>query len=522
MIKVAYRQAKWSEPLVYELGSPGKPGLTIPDPEDEIVSEVGPLRLPENLERGDAPPIPGLSEVELSRHLTRLSEMSYGVDSGPLPLGSCTMKYNPRIALKYAYDDRITMLHPLQDDDTVQGVLEIMYRVQEWLAAILGMDACSLHPAAGAHGELAGVLMIRRYHSLRGDTRDEIIVPDSAHGTNPASAAMAGFKVVEVPTASDGNVDLEALRAAVTPRTAGLMITNPSTLGLFEENILEIASLIHDVGGLLYYDGANLNGIMGYARPGDMGFDIAHVNLHKTFSSPHGGGGPGSGPVCVRNVRVTGELTLADLLPGPRVIYDESQGMYRLKWPGEHSIGLLRAYQSNTAVVVWAYTYMLMLGAKGLRIAGEVSVLNTNYLLKLLEGVRGYSLPFDPKRPRKHEAVISASGLKKETGVTAEDIAKALLDAGLHAPTIYFPLIVEEALMIELTESETLENIEAYAARLREIAETAYKDPQSLKEAPKNTSKRRIDLVKANHPKTLTPTWRVKILRDKGIISSLK
>ncbi len=518
-----YRQAKWDEPLIYETGSTTKPGIALPTPEKEIVDYVGPLRIPERVKREDQPPIPSLSEVELSRHLTRLAEMSYGVDSGPLPLGSCTMKYNPRIALRYAYDDRVVMIHPLQDDDTVQGILEIMYRVQEWLAAILGMDACSLHPAAGAHGELAGVLMVKRYHEIRGERhRDEIIVPDSAHGTNPASAAMAGFKVIEVPTGDDGNVDLEALRAAVSDRTAGLMITNPSTLGLFEENILEIASIVHNVGGLLYYDGANLNGIMGYARPGDMGFDIAHVNLHKTFSSPHGGGGPGAGPVCVRSVRITGELTLKDLLPGLRVVYDENKGSYRLEWPGKHSIGLLRAYQANTTVIVWSYIYMLMLGAQGLRVAGEVSVLNTNYLLKLLKGVKGYSLPFDPERPRKHEAVISAERLKRDTGVTAEDIAKALLDAGLHAPTIYFPLIVDEALMIELTESETLNGIEAYASRLKEIAEIAYRNPQALKTAPKNTARARIDLIKANHPKTLTPTWRVKLLRDKGVISTLK
>ncbi len=518
-----YRQATWEEPLILEYRARG-PGYVVSGPDEDIARRVGEYRLPRSRAyRESAPRIPALSEPELIRHYTRLSQMSYGVDSGPVPLGSCTMKYNPRIALRYSYDQRVRALHPLQDDETVQGLLEVMHELQEWLKNILGMDACSLHPAAGAHGELAGVLMIRKYHELRGSTgKDEIIVPDSAHGTNPASAAMAGFRVIEVPTGSDGNIDWDSFKAAVGERTAGLMITNPSTLGLFEERILDIAREIHGVDGLLYYDGANLNGILGHARPGDMGFDIAHVNLHKTFSSPHGGGGPGAGPVCVRDRPVSGGARLPDLLPGPVVVREGRR--YKLKWPGEKSVGLLRAFQANTLVLVWAYVYMLSLGARGLRLAGEVSVLNTNYfarkLLSLSKG--GYSMPYGESRPRKHEVVISCERLREETGITAEDVAKALLDSGLHAPTIYFPLIVREALMFEFTESEPKEVIDAYIERLLEIEETARRDPEKLRKAPTRTSRSRIDTVTANHPRTVTPTWRVERLRKEGVLGPLR
>ena len=521
-----WRQATWEEPLIFEMGSRGgRKGVLLPRPDRSVVDYVGELRIPESLKRESPPEIPSLSEVEVVRHFLRLSQMAYGVDLGPVPLGSCTMKYNPKIALELLSDDRLGMVHPLQDDDTVQGILEAIYRVQEWLAAITGMDYCSVHPAAGAQGELAGVLVIKKYHELRGNrAKDEIIVPDSAHGTNPASAAMAGFKVVEIPTGDDGNVDMDALKSAVGDSTAGLMITNPSTLGLFEENVLVIADLIHSVDGLLYYDGANLNGIMGRARPGDMGFDIAHVNLHKTFSVPHGGGGPGAGPVCVKNREVIKGVTLADLLPGPRVYYDEESGAYRVRPPGRWSVGMLRAWISNTIPVLWAYIYMLSLGSKGLRIAGEVSVVNTNYFIKLLEDVLGeyYELPYSSDRPRKHEVVISAKPLKAKYGVTADDVAKGLLEAGFYAPTIYFPLIVEEALMIEFTESEPREVIEAYAERLKEIAVTASKNPSKAKEWPTATSARRVDNVAANHPRTVTPAWRVKVLREKGLIGTLR
>ncbi len=511
-----YRQQVWDEPLILEYPDRGGAAYASIDPRALEVSRNSPL--PEQLRRDSPPGIPRLSEVELIRHYTRLSEMSYGVDQGPVPLGSCTMKYNPRIALEYAFSPILSALHPLQPVETVQGLLEILYNLQEWLKHITGMDACILHPAAGAHGELAGVLTIRKYHELRGqlDKKKEIIVPDSAHGTNPASAAMAGFRVVEIPTGADGNVDMGALREAVSEETAGFMLTNPSTLGLFEENILEIADLLHSVDALLYYDGANLNGIMGYARPGDMGFDIAHINVHKTFSSPHGGGGPGAGPVCYKDKPVAGGLKLSDIAPGARIVYDEETGLYKIKW-NTGGVPRIRQWAFNTIPLVWAYTYILALGAEGLKTVTEHAVLNTNYLLKLLEGEKAYTLPYAPHRPRKHEAVLSAKPLLEETGATAEDVAKALLDRGFYAPTIYFPLIVDEALMIEPTETETPENIEAYATALREIAEEARRDPAMVKKHPLNTSVRRINQVEANHPRRIAPTWRVYLKKKKNI-----
>lgn len=518
-----FRQAKWNEPLVFELGAPGRIGIALPEVESEVKKVVGDIRLPESIRRTQPPNLPELSEVEVVRHFTRLTQMAYGVDNGPVPLGSCTMKYNPRIAWSLAFDPRISMLHPLQDERTVQGLLEMMYELQKWLANIVGMDVCTLHPAAGAHGELAGILVIRKYHEIKGqlDKKTEIIVPDSAHGTNPASAAMGGFKVVEVPTAEDGNVDMEALRAVVGESTAGFMITNPSTLGIFEEHILEIASLIHKYDALLYYDGANLNGIMGYARPGDMGFDIAHINIHKTFSSPHGGGGPGAGPVCIKDRLVDPErnIWLRDLLPGYLVVYDEESGLYRVKGPGSYSAGLLKSFFANTIPLVWAYVYILMNGPQGLRRVTEHAVLITNYFAKLVEGIRGFEIPYGKGRWRKHEVVLSAKPMADETGVTAEDVAKGLLDAGFYAPTMYFPLIVKEALQTEFTESEAPENIEKYVERLKEISKVAYEKSEEAKNWPQNTSVGRVDVVKANHPRYLAPTWRVYVKRLKGEIS---
>ena len=521
-----YRQAKWPEPLIFELSKPGRIGFLVPDPEPEIKEIIGNIKIPEKIRRKSPPELPMVSEVEVLRHYVNLTQMSYGVDNGPVPLGSCTMKYNPRIGLEIASDERITWLHPLQDERTIQGLLEILYLLQQWLAEITGMDACSLHPAAGAHGELAGVLIIRKYHELRGqlDRKKEIIIPDSAHGTNPASSSMAGFHVIEIPSNEDGNIDMDAFYEALSDSTAGLMITNPSTLGLFEENILEIAKAIHEVDGLLYYDGANLNGIMGYTRPGDMGFDIAHINIHKTFSAPHGGGGPGAGPVCVKNLVVDEEkdIRLSDLLPGPRILYDRDDGLYRIKWPGEYSIGMLKSFFGNVIPLVWGFVYILSLGSQGLREVTEQAIINTNYFMKLMEGVKGYSLPYGKNRYRKHEIVYSAEPLHRDTGVSAEDIAKALLDRGSYAPTIYFPLIVKEALMIEFTDTETRENIERYAEALKEIAEKAYIDPDSIKRSPVNTAVGRVDNVKASHPRTVTPSWRVYRLRMKGKIKGLK
>ncbi len=518
---MGFRQARWEEPLILEMGRSGRRGFTLPRLEPGILEEVGSISVPEEVRRRDPPLLPEVSEVEVVRHYVRLSQMNYGVDTGPIPLGSCTMKYNPKLPLRYLNDPSFAMLHPYQDEETVQGILEILYEMQEWLKHITGMDVCTLHPSAGAQGELAGVLAIRAYHDVKGNEgKDEIIVPDSAHGTNPASAAMAGFKVIEVPTAPDGNVDMDALRSAVSESTAGLMITNPSTLGLFEERILEIADLIHSVDGLLYYDGANLNGIMGYARPGDMGFDIAHVNVHKTFGAPHGGGGPGAGPVCVKDREVAGGVRLSDLLPGPVVV--KEGGKYRVKWPEPPAPGALRATIANTGVILWGYTYILLAGPQGLREATETAVLNTNYFLHLMRGESAYSLPYGEGRWRKHEAVLSAEPLKEETGATAKDVAKALLDKGFYAPTVYFPLIVPEALMIEFTESETLEIIEAYARALREIAGEARRDPQALQRRPLNTSVARVDDVKANHPKSVTPTLRVYRLRREGKLGPLR
>ncbi len=516
---MVFRQSKWSEPLVFELGNHGRRGFLVPEIDEETRRVVGEIRIPDKILRKNKPALPELSEVEVMRHYTRLTEMSYGVDNGPVPLGSCTMKYNPRIAWEFISDPRITMLHPLQDTRTVQGLLEIMYMLQKWLANITGMDYCTLHPAAGAHGELTGVLLIRRYHVLRKqiDKKREIIIPDSAHGTNPASASMAGFRVVEVPSDKSGSVDIDALKSVVSESTAGLMITNPNTLGLFEENIVEIADTIHSVDGLLYYDGANLNGIMGYTRPGDMGFDIAHINIHKTFSSPHGGGGPGAGPVCIKNRVVIDDVSLKDLLPGYIVEYDDEKDQYYLVKP-RHSIGSLKAFFGNVLPLVWGFIYILMLGPEGLREVTRQAVLNTNYFMKLLENVKGYTLEYGVDRFRKHEIVLSAREMEEETSVNAEDIAKGLLDRGFYAPTIYFPLIVKDALMIEFTESETIENIEKYAEALKEISSIAYSDPGEAKKWPRKTSVGRIDNVKANHPSTLAPTWRIYRKRLEGRI----
>ncbi len=507
---MTWRQAKWDEPLIYELGGPGRRGARLPY-EDELeeierVSGKPEDLVPRNMLR-EGIELPEVSEVEVVRHYTRLTHMAYGVDTGPVPLGSCTMKYNPKVMEEVARDPRIRYLHPLQDEDTVQGLLEILYRLERWLAELTGMDRCSLLPPAGAAGELTGVLMIRRYHRDRGEERDEMLVPDSAHGTNPASAAMAGFKVVRIPTSSSGTVDIDALRAVVGEKTAGLMLTNPNTLGVFEDRILEIADIVHEAGGLLYYDGANLNGIMGLVRPGDMGFDIVHLNIHKTFAAPHGGGGPGAGPVCAKG-------RLVEYLPRPLIDFDGRR--YRWDYECKRCIGRVRAYYGNIIPLVKAYIYIAMMGAWGLREVAIQSVINTNYFIALMRDAKGYELPYDPRRPRKHELVLSAAPLARETGVTADDIAKAILDYGLHAPITYFPLIVEEALMIEFTETETRENIEAYARILREIAEKAYQDPKAVKRAPRNTSVARVDNIYANHPRTLTPSYRVYRRRARG------
>ena len=497
-----FRQAKWDEPLIFELSREGKVGYTMPKPIEDVEVEI-----PEKLRRKSRLNLPQLSEPEVVKHYTRLSEMNYGVDSGIYPLGSCTMKYNPKINEEIASHPGVAYIHPYQDGRTVQGALRIMWELEQWLKEITGMDRFTLQPAAGANGEFTGVSIIRAYHLDNGEPqRDEMLVADSAHGTNPASAAMAGFKVIEIPSTEEGTMDLEALENAVGERTAGLMLTNPNTLGIFEDEIIEIAKIVHKAGGLLYYDGANLNAVLGKIRPGDMGFDIVHLNLHKTFSTPHGGGGPGSGPVGVKDF-------LRDYLPVPLVGYDEETGRYYLDYDVPKSIGKVKELYGNFAIIVRALVYLKVMGREGLKNASEIAVLNANYLTHKLKGTKGYSLP--GKELRKHEVVFSAEPMKKETGITAMDVAKRLLDFGMHAPTVYFPLIVHEALMIEPTETVSKEELDAYVDVLKRISEEAYSNPEVVKSAPHNTAVKRVDDVLAAKKPVLS--WRMYVeMKEKG------
>ncbi len=470
--------------LIFERSHEGRraydlPACDAPDAMNEIPEELrasSPLALPE------------LGEVDLVRHYTNLSRRNFGVDNGFYPLGSCTMKYNPKINEELAplFDD----VHPLLDPAMAQGCLRLMYDMEQMLCEICGMDAFTLQPAAGAHGELTGLMHIRAYHEYRGDfERKVMIVPDAAHGTNPASAAMAGFKVKEIKSAPDGGVDLDALREAVGPDTAGLMLTNPSTLGLFERNIKEIAKIVHEAGGLLYYDGANLNAIMGIVRPGDMGFDVMHINLHKTFSTPHGGGGPGSGPVGVKS-------HLIPFMPVPRITAKESEdyGMeYGLDYDRPDSIGKVKSFYGNFGVIVKAYCYIRSLGGKGLKEASQNAVLNANYVMNKLRGV--YDIPHD--RTCMHECVVTPTEEMMQNEVHTSDIAKALIDRGYHPPTIYFPLIVHEAMMIEPTESESRETLDEFVEAMRGIAEQVKADPAAIHAAPVTTPVGRPDEVTA-------------------------
>lgn len=470
------------EPLIYELSAPGREGVKPPK------LDVPPSELPTELLRADLP-LPEVSEVDVVRHFTRLSQLNYAIDKGMYPLGSCTMKYNPKINEVAARLSGFTGLHPLQDPGTAQGALFLMYHLQEYLKAIGGFAGVTLQPAAGAQGELTGVLIMRAYQRSRGETqRDLILVPDSAHGTNPATTNMSGLHVVQIPSDERGNVDLAALRAQLCDRVVGLMITNPNTLGLFEEHIQEVVELIHSCGGLVYGDGANMNALMGVMRPGDLGIDVMHFNLHKTFSTPHGGGGPGSGPVGVA-------AHLVDFLPGPVVVQledeDEDFFIYDFVMPPQ-SIGPVKAFWGQFGMLVRAYTYIRMLGDAGLRQAAEHAVLNANYLLSQIKGV--YPLPYD--RVCKHEFVVEGR-LQAAPDVRALDIAKRLIDYGVHPPTNYFPLIVHEALMIEPTETESKQSLDAYAKILRKIAEEAATAPELLHEAPHNAPVRRLDEVRA-------------------------
>ena len=484
-----------SEPVIFELSAPGRRagGQAPADPPA--------ADLPDEFLRSVAPLLPEISELQAVRHFTRLSQQNFSIDTHFYPLGSCTMKYNPRICNRLAMLPEFSERHPLGVVEHAQGFLECMYELQDMLKAVTGMAAISLTPMAGAQGEFAGIAMIRAYHDERGDhERREIIVPDAAHGTNPATATMCGCTTVEIPTGPDGDVDLEALQAAVGPQTAGIMLTNPSTLGVFERQITRIAEIVHTAGGLLYYDGANLNAILGRALPGDMGFDVIHLNLHKTFSTPHGGGGPGSGVVGV-NPR------LEPYLPVPMVGRDEANGG-QFVWLNEadrpQSIGRLSAFMGNAGILLRAYIYMRLLGAEGMRRVSEFATLNANYLMKVLEQA-GFDITFAERRA-SHEFIVSLKSVTRETGITAMDFAKALLDRGFHAPTTYFPLLVPECLLIEPTETETRQELDAFVAALIDIRDQAYAAPDIIKAAPVSMPVRRLDDVRA--VKQLDVVWR--------------
>ena len=474
-----------AEHLMCELSVPGRVGFRFPD------LDVPSTSLPENLVR-DELPLPELAEVDVVRYFTRLSQLNHGIDIGFYPLGSCTMKYNPKINEETARIPGFANLHPLQPIETSQGALALMYHLQEWLKEIGGFAGVSLQPAAGAHGELTGVLIIRAYHLARGDTnRTKILIPDSAHGTNPATSAMSGLQVIELRSDARGNVDLEALREHCDDTLAGLMLTNPNTLGLFDENVVEVNRMVHEAGGLVYGDGANMNALLGIVRLGDLGFDILHYNLHKTFSTPHGGGGPGSGPVAV-------SAELVDFLPDPVVgiIEEESPEsdlppLYGFVTPPQ-TIGRVKAFQGHFGMFVRAYTYIRMHGADGLRKVSELAVLNANYLMARLKDT--YHIPYE--RVCMHEFV--AEGRWSDSpDVHALDISKRLMDFNFHPPTNYFPLIVHESLMIEPTETESKENLDAFVEVMIKIAEEAKHNPEMLKTAPHNTPFGRLDEVKA-------------------------
>ncbi len=496
-----FRQTVWDEKLIYELSKPGAQGYKIPECDEEVkqAGERHFRRFPKDLLRNELP-LPEVSEPVVVRHFTRLSQMNFSISTTFYPLGSCTMKYNPVINNQLAWLDEVVDMHPLMPEETVQGCLEIMYNLEQALKELTGMDAYCLAPAAGAHGELVGCLMMKAYHTEReGRPRKKIIVPDSAHGTNPASAAMAGFEVAVVRTRDDGCVDLEAFEKMVDGDVAGIMLTNPNTVGLFEKDIEEIVKIMHSNDSLLYYDGANINAIMGVVRPGDMGFDIIHLNLHKTFSTPHGGGGPGAGPVGVVK-------KLVKYLPPPRIIRN-GDGRYEIV--GEGGLGPVKMFYGNFGVLLRAYAYILAMGGEGLRRAAITAVTASNYLMSKMVKLRGVSLPYDPSRPRKHEFVLSLSRLRRETGLGALEVAKRLLDYGFHAPTIYFPLIVDEAFMVEPTETESREELDRFVDAFSKIIDECYNNPEVVRKAPYNTSVDRVDEARASHPLTLTPSWRV-------------
>jgi glycine dehydrogenase subunit 2 len=478
---------------IFEKSKPGRRAAVLPDPEvpEPPLEEL----IPAGLLRDEPPGLPEIAEPEIVRHYNRLSRRNFDLDSGLYPLGSCTMKHNPRLNERVAALPGHARLHPAQDPRRAQGALEVMWLLQESLAEICGLPHVSLQPSAGSHGELAGLLLTRAFHADRGEARTKVLAPDTSHGTNPASVTMAGYEIVKVATDERGGVEMEDLRAKVSEDVACLMLTNPNTLGLFDENIAEIAGLIHEVGGTLYYDGANLNAVMGHSRPGDMGFDIVHVNLHKSFSQPHGGGGPGAGPIAVSE-------RIEPYLPRPQVVRREtgngSGPFFDLDHDRPNSIGRLRGFQGNFGVFVRSYAYILSLGADGLAEASETAVLNANYLeARLAAGRAGKHLPVAFDRHCMHEFVLSGKPMKRELGIATLDLAKRLLDFGFHPPTVYFPLLVEEALMVEPTETETKESLDAFADAIDQILAEAEEDPAKAKQAPYTTPVRRLDEVKA-------------------------
>jgi glycine dehydrogenase subunit 2 len=474
---------------IYERSVEGRRAAVLPEasvpekPLDELI--------PAKLLRERPAELPEISEPEIVRHYNRISRRNFDLDTGFYPLGSCTMKHNPRLNERVAALPGHARLHPAQEPKRAQGALELMWLLQQSLSEICGLPHVSLQPSAGSHGELAGLLLTRAYHADRGEERTKVLTPDTAHGTNPATVTMAGYEVVKLASNERGGIDLDDLREKAGDDTACLMLTNPNTLGLFDENIAEIAKIVHDAGGTLYYDGANLNAIMGRSRPGDMGFDIVHVNLHKSFSQPHGGGGPGAGPIACSD-------RIEPFLPRPQVIRREAQNggepSFDLDYDRPKSIGRLRGFQGNFGVFVRSYAYILSLGGDGLQEASETAVLNANYLLaKLSEGKAGKYTPIAFDRRCMHEFVLSGAPAKKELGVQTLDIAKRLLDYGMHPPTVYFPLLVDEALMVEPTETETRETLDAFAEAIESILEEAADDPEIAKGAPYTTPVRRLD-----------------------------
>src|SRR5687768_2362116 len=483
------------EPLIHELSSPGRIGFSLPEVDMDEAPALDEKYLREELD------MPEVSEIDVMRHFVRLSQKNYSIDTGFYPLGSCTMKYNPKLHEDVAIMPGWAHIHPLQPEECVQGALAVQHGLGEMLRELTGMDAITLQPAAGAHGEFTGILMIRAYHESRGDMeRDIILVPDSAHGTNPATAAAAGFKMISLKSSKEGSVELDALKGALSERVAGMMRTVPSTLDLFEPDILKISKMVHDAGGLMYGDGANLNALVGHIRPGDLGFDVMHINLHKTFTTPHGGGGPGSGPVACKAL-------LAPFLPSPTV--EMKNDKYSFTY-SDKSIGRVKNFWGNFGMHVRAYTYIRHLGLPGLQRVSEDAIINANYIRANLSGT--YHLPYD--RVCMHEVVLSGKNIKQETGVRTLDIAKRLIDYGMHPPTVYFPLIVEEALMIEPTETESKETLDAFIHAMKEIAREAREDPDMVRTAPHTTELTRLDEVTAAREPNLR--WRRPSGEGKG------